>query len=268
MIKLHYFDNMKLHGDNAVKFHPFEKYDPKTDRNKPCMFWLYDEDSYKMLANHTGKKYVCWHGNDIKALAGTFVKYINIVRNPEITHVCLNYVLQGELFQLGIYAIHRYIFWADPDAYMPEENLTKDCFMCANKARGGEYGEMIMNSLAWKFPDWTFHIFGIEPTIPVYCDNVKYYGWIPEDEMDVLTKNFGLCFRYNIHDGFPQVMCKALLRNQFVITRLDYDGLTIVVKDVIELLQWFGAVNSWIEAGETNQKVDVKSMINNFDFIK
>jgi hypothetical protein len=257
---------MKLHGDNACKYLGFEKYDFKTDKDKPVMFWLYDEDSYKLLAQHTGKKYVCWHNQDVVGLGSRFAKYITVVRNPEIVHICLNHVLEAELLQLGIYAMHHYIFWGDVSKYKPENVLTKDCYMCSNPGRGVEYGEMIFNGLAWKYKDWTFHVFGINPTIPVYCDNVKYYGWIPEDEMDDITKNFGLCLRYNFHDGFPQVICKALLRDHFVITKLHYDDLTLQFNDLRDLYKHFDSVNKNIELGCVHKNM-VKGMINNFNFI-
>ena len=122
--------------------------------------------------------------------------------------------------------------------------------------------------LAWKYPEWKFHIFGIEPTLPVYCDNVEYYGLIPEPEMDKITKNFGLCLRYNFHDGFPQVICKALMRRQFTLTRLDYDVLTLNFRDMKELVEKFDEIDFKIENGETNKKMIPKGMINNFDFIK
>ena len=245
MIKLHYPNGMEIHGDNACKYLGFEKYDPQKDRDEPAMFWLYFLEDYKTLANHTGKKYVVWHNADVLLLSGKFSKEINIVRDPSITHICLNHCLEPELFQLGIYARHRYIFWSDVSKYTQSDKLTKDCYMCApgvdqgNPSRGPEYGEFIFNGLAWKYPDWRFHIFGIEPTLPEYCDNVKYYGWIPEDEMDDITKNFGLTLRYNFHDGFPQVVCKALLRGQYALTRLDYDGLTLTFRDMKELFEQF-----------------------------
>ena len=291
MIKLHYPEGMKLHGDNACKYLGFEKYDFTKDRNEPAMFWLYTAEDYKTLANHKGKKYVVWHNNDCNGIYEGSMKYIPVMLNPNvpinirelgkkyaymlgivrgssITHVCLNHCMEPELFQLGIYAIHRYIFWGDMTKYKPSEKLTKDCYMCVNAGRGVEYGEFIFNALAWKYPDWTFHIFGIEPTVSVYCENVKYYGWIPEDDMDERTKNFALCLRYNFHDGFPQILCKALLRGQFTFTRLDYDGLTLQFRDMKELFERFDEISFKVENGEINNKMIPEGMINNFDFIR
>jgi hypothetical protein len=267
-MKLHYPEGMKLHGDNACKYLGFERYDFTKDRDEPAMFWLYTDEDYKTLANHKGKRYVVWHNQDVLLLSGKYSNQLYIVRGSSITHVCLNHCMEPELFQLGIYAIQRYIFWGDLTKYKPSEKLTKDCYMCANAGRGVEYGEFIFNSLAWKYPDWTFHIFGIEPTLRAYCDNVRYYGWIPEDDMDERTKNFGLCLRYNFHDGFPQILCKALLRGQFTLTRLDYDGLTLQFRDMKELFDRFDEISFKIENGETANKIIPDKMINNFDFIR
>lgn len=270
-IKLHYPEGMKLHGDNACKYLGFEKYDWKTDKNKPTMFWLYTEDDYKYLASHQGKKYVCWCGSDVLHFANTFAgKYVNVVRDTSITHVCLNDLMQAELAQMGIHAMLRYIFLNDPLKYQPQTKFTKDAYLSSNPGRGAEYGEHLINAIAWQFPKWNFHIFGLDPIVQVYCDNVKYYGWIPEDEMDATTKNFGVCFRLNMHDGFPQVVCKALLRGQQVITRIPYHNLTICTENyekMINAFEWidknFEAINKDTLVKESN----VRDMINNFDFI-
>ena len=273
-IKLYFPDpGMTLHGVNALSYHPFEKYNPKKDRNKPAMFWLYFEEDYKTLANHTGKKIICWHGSDVLRFKGLFLKYLSLIRDPEITHIFLNNITQSEMFQFGIYGVKKYIFWGDASRYTSSSDLTKDCFMCCppinpeEKSRGPEYGELIFNALAWKYPDWTFHIFGCTPVIPIYCDNVKYYGWIPESEMDDITLNFSVCIRHNIHDGFPQVICKAMLREQYVLTQLPYDKLTIEYNSPVMLIKAFDCINKEIEVGKTF-KNNVKGMINNFDFIK
>lgn len=268
-IKLHYPEGMKLHGENACKFHNFEKYDWKTDRDKPAMFWLYTDDDYKYLAQHSGKKFVCWHNADVLSLANHFSsKYINTVRDQSITHVCLNHITQAELAAMGIYARLRYIFWGDEKRYKPEKNLTKDIFMCANPGRGIEYGEAMFNALAWQFPTWNFHIFGIDPLVQVYCDNVKYYGWISEDEMDEITRKFMICVRYNRHDGFPQVICKALLRGQAVITTIPYDDLTIVADNYVKLVEAINIFNINESRDMLIKESRVKNMINNWDFLQ
>lgn len=254
MTKLHYFEGMKLHGDNACKYHSFEKYEPLKHRNEPTMFWLYQENDYKLLANHQGKKFVFWHNADVPGLMRVFSKYIPVVRDPSIIHVCHNELLRDELASMGIYSLIRPIFWGDASKYVPtNEPLTKDCYMTANKGRGVEYGEMIMNALAWRFPDWTFHIFGIDPTIPVYCDNVKYYGWITEDEMDEIDKNFMVCFRFNQHDGFSQTVMKARMRGQIAITSIHYGSLTAHYDSFELLMTFFKPLQNLIKRNPTEE---------------
>lgn len=269
-IKLHYPEGMKLHGDNACRYHNFEKYDWKTDRDKPAMFWLYTEDDYKYLAQHAGKKFVCWHNADVIALANKFAgKHINTVRDQSIKHICLNHITQAELAAMGIHAELRYIFWGDTEKYQPVSHFTKDVYMCANPGRGIEYGEAIFNALAWQFPEWTFHIFGIDPLVQVYCDNVKYYGWIPEEEMDEITKNFVMCIRYNRHDGFPQIVCKALLRGQGVITTIPYDGLTLVAPTYPELVNQMDIFDMNFDGGLMHmiKESKVRQVINDWRFL-
>lgn len=265
-IKLHYPNpGMTLHGENLCKYHNFEKYDYKTDRDKPAVFWLYFDDDYKALANHKGPKYVFWLGTDVLHLANNYAKqYISVVRDPSIKHICMNSLLRDELAHMGIYAEVKHLFWGDISKYPKEDHFTKDCYMSANQGRGIEYGEAILNTLAWRYPSWNFHVFGIEPTIPVYCDNVKYYGQIPEEEMDQITKNFGLCFRWNKHDGFSQTIAKALMRGQDVITTIPYEGLTHFCRNMSDVYQVFEKRKSIFDFFK--KKPDPKQFVN-FDFI-
>ena len=253
---------MKLHGDNACKYHGFEKYNPDTDIDQPTMFWLYDELSYKLLSNHKGEKYIFWHNQDVIGLMRLFKQYISVVRDPKIVHVCHNKLLRDELASIGIYSLIRPIFWGDADKYKPAgESLTKDCYITANAGRGAEYGEHVMNTLAWRFPDWKFHVFGIPPSILAHCDNLIYYGWISEEEMDEIDKNFMYCFRFNYHDGFSQTVMKARMRGQAAITSIKYNE-TYHYKTFNDLMNMF-------ECGNPLRYEGIDGLhFTNFDFIR
>ena len=232
-MKLHYPEGMKFHGENACKNLGFEKYNWQTDRDQPALFWLYTEDDYKYLALHSGKKYIFWNGSDVKWLMHFVqsdpqfaVRYAPLIRDSSIKHSCQNKILRDELALMGVTAGINPTFYGDAKKYKPAHPLTHDIYMTANEKRGFEYGEGVFNALSGEFPGWEFHIFGIEPTINTYRDNVRYYGWMPEDEMDEITKSFGICFRYNVHDGFSQTVMKALMRGQMAITTIGYGSLT------------------------------------------
>jgi hypothetical protein len=262
-IKLHYFEGMKLHGDNACNCLGFEKYNHFADSTLPAMFWLYCENDYKLLASHKGKKFVFWHNADVMALMRMFSKYIPVVRDQSIVHVCHNELLRDELASMGIYSLIRPIFWGDITKYVPKKIAqTKDCYMTANAGRGAEYGEHIMNTLAWMFKDWNFHIFGIEPSISIYCDNLKYYGWITEEEMDRIDESFMICFRFNQHDGFSQTVMKARMRGQAAITSVKYPGVTDSYKTFDELSELFRGHSPLLDIPISGE------YFNNFDFLK
>lgn len=269
-MKLHYPEGMKLHGDNACKYHGFEKYDWKTDRDKPAMFWLYFDEDYKLLANHTGKKIVFWHNSDVSKLyhglqtePPKWVGFYNLIKDPAVIHVTHNHLLRDELAMIGIHSIIRPVFWGDVNKFTPSIKLTDDVYMCANPGRGIEYGEFIFHSLAAALPNLNFHIFGIDPTNSIYPDNLKYYGWIPEDDMDETVKDFGYCIRWNKHDGSANVILKALLMGQYCITTVNYQGMTNLVKDYHDVLMLLsGENNAYLTTTD-----EVKQTINNFDFL-
>jgi hypothetical protein len=266
MINLHYFDGMKLHGDNACNQLGFAKYNLGKN-TEPAMFWLYCENDYKLLSRHKGQKYVFWHNQDVMGLLRMFKQYIPVARDPKIIHVCHNGVLRDELASIGIYALIRPTFWGDASKYKPTgDPLTKDCYITANAGRGAEYGEMIVNALAWALPDWQFHIFGIDPTISTYCDNVKYYGWVPEFEMDEINKNFAVCFRFNQHDGFSQTVMKALLRGQYAITSISYGNITYSYKSFDRLCDIFKY--EFLTDNIKRHEIIESGYFNNFDYIK
>lgn len=263
-IKLHYPDpGMTVHGQNACKYHNFEKYDWKTDRDKPAVFWLYFDDDYKLLAQHKGPKYVMWLGTDVKFFAEKYcAKYLSVLWDESIKHVAMNRLLSDELFHVGIYAPVRPLFWGDINKYPKEMNFTKDCYMSTNPGRGLEYGEAKMHTLAMKYPDWNFHIFGTEPVSP---SRVKYYGWIPEDEMDDITKNFGICLRLNMHDGFSQTVAKALMRGQEVITVIPHNDMTHYCRLTEDIYRVFDEWEACKIAGFFKNPIGEQFV--NFDFI-
>jgi hypothetical protein len=270
-LKLHYPDpGMTLHGVNACLYHPFEKYNPAKDINKPCMFWLYFESDYKLFSEHKGKKYVFWHNSDVKTgqplnYRPELLKYYSLLRDNDVVHVTHNTLLRDDLAMIGIHAIVRPVFWGDINKYKSSDDVTKDIYMCSNPGRGVEYGEFIFNALAGEFPKWNFHIFGIDPTVSTYRDNVKYYGWITESEMDDIVSDFAICIRWNLHDGCANVILKALLMEQYCITTIDYSGLTNVAKSYSEIVKMIKETEK--EEYNIFPNKHIKSIINNFDFI-
>lgn len=257
-----YYDKaaMGLHGDNAIKYMDFEPYSQGSD---PAMFWLYSPADYEKMLLHDGKKYVFFHGTDVLILRQN-KSLLTIFRECDPVCACHNQVQRDVLAEMGIYAVIRPVFWNDITKYKISEVETKDIYITSHLNREIEYGEFMVNAVAAAMPDWTFHIFGTNKSFPVK-DNVKYYGTIPEEEMDELTKDMYGTLRWKkiqgTHwDGFSQTSMKALLRGQMLISGIDYPYYHCnYVKDLGDILECF-------DEGEADYRFEIE--LNNFDWIK
>lgn len=266
-MKLYYPEGMRMHGENALKFMDFERYDPIEDIEKPAMFWLYFQEDYEYFSEHRGKNFVFWHNTDVIRLTryNEFQKYLPALRNPGVIHACHNSLLRDELSEVGIHALIRPVFWNDLNKYKHSKNLTKDCYITSHVMREQEYGEWLMWALARdeELKDWRFHIFGTQNNDPK-PKNLIYHGQVPENEMDKTTKNFRLCLRMNVHDGFSQTAMKALLRGHRLITFIDYPKIP-TAKTYTELVMWINTLyeqENWLKTCDT-----FIQLLNNFDWL-
>lgn len=216
-MQLYYPEGMRLHGENALKYCG---YTPYIDRTLPAIFWLYFADDYEMFKSHEGPKYVYWHNSDVRILYNGFMHEI-----PELIkakHACHNSLLQEELAYVGIYAEIAPFFYNDFSKYKPEKKSERVKVFCTtNPGREFEYGVGYIMALSQRFQDIQFHVFGTDGD---NTENLTFHGWIPEDEMDELTKDMHICIRMNKHDGVPQTCIKAMLREQIVLAYLDIIG--------------------------------------------
>ena len=276
-MKLYYGQAMEFHGDNAIKHLDFEYYDPVKDINEPCMFWCYFPEDYEYLIAHKGKKFMFWHGSDVLRMIhmSDLWPYMPQIRTGVI-HACQNALMHEELAKIGIYALVRPTFWNDMNKYQP-------CYKYSNKpavyissmpGREVEYGEGYMFALSAAFPDLTFHVYGNYAAMmdedgsvmPVDTpENLIYHGKVEEDVMDAETAKMQICLRLLTHDGFSQTVMKAVLRGQYVVTWIKYEGIPNV-KDFVSLEF---LIHSYMQS-LTNDIVDdrCREQFNNFDYLK
>ena len=264
-MKLHFPQSMRFHGQRAIQYLDFEPYDVKKDRSLPAMFWLYSPDDYKMLFNHQGKSYVYWHGIDVLYLQKHIGNFLPLLRKAKPECACHNEVQQNILAEMGIFSHVRPVFWNDLRKYThSNQPLTKQVYMTSHPEREAEYGEPMINAVAYALPDWKFHIFGTEKALPV-CENVFYHGFVPEEEMDEITKDHAATIRWKhirgIHwDGVSQTVIKALLRGQMAITGIKYNFAHHAggIGDIISYLKDFDTLKDSLP----------KIELNNFDWLE
>ena len=264
-MKLYYPQSMSFHGKRAIEFLNFEPYNVKTDKNKSALFWLYSTEDYKFLYFHEGKSYVFWHGIDVLFLYQNRKNFLPVIRKANPICACHNELQQNFLAEMGIYAYVRPIFWNDIKKYYPtKEPFTNQVYLTSHPGRETEYGEAMINAVASALPNWKFHIFGNQKTLPI-GNNVIYHGKIPEEEMDRITKNHAVTIRWkhingNHWDGVSQTVIKALLRRQMAITGIKYPFAHYAtgIHDIIEYLSNYNKFNN---------KLKNKIKLNEFDWI-
>ncbi len=256
---------MKFHGERAIEFLGFERYNPEKDKKEPAMFWLYSLDDYKTLAKHFGQRYIFWHGVDVMYLRQFKEKLLPIIRFTNTICACHNERQQNLLAEMGIYAYVRPVFWNDINKYERSNGKhTKEVYFTSHPGREFDYGEPMINAVAAFLKDWKFHIFGTHKTLPV-CDNVIYHGQIPEDDMDQLTRNFAATIRWHNlngyhYDGVSQTVIKALLRGHMAITGLKYP-FTYHAENIEEIISYLENID---QLKGSLPKID----LNNFDWLE
>jgi hypothetical protein len=236
-MKLHHSKLMPFHGQHALEHFDFEPYNPETDKDEPAQFWLYSAEDYRIMQAHRAEKFVFWHGIDVLYLLQNKERLLRNFREANPVCACHNKHQQKILSELGIYAKIRPWFINDIEKYKPSENRTKQVFMSSHVDREEEYGEPMINTVAAAMPDWTFHIFGSHPTMPMQ-KNVIHYGQVHEEVMDGMTEDHAATIRWKHYDGVAQTVMKALLRGQMAITALEYPFTYCAadVEDIIFLL--------------------------------
>jgi len=287
-MKLYYGQAMEFHGDSAVKHLDFEYYDPVKDINEPCMFWCYFPEDYEFLLAHKGKKYMFWHNSDVGRMIHMkeLWPYLSRIRMG-VTHICHNALLHEELAMIGIYSLIRPTFWGDVSKYKPcyKYSDKPDVYITSHVGRETEYGEGYMFALAMAFPDLKFHIYGSynaemdeeESAMLIDTpDNLIYHGQVSEDVMDKETAKMQICLRPNRHDGVSQTAMKAILRGQYLITGIDYEGIPYAkdFRDLYNRIEWYCGYKTptdnyqYTYDGDEYDPEYWREQFNNFDYLK
>jgi len=213
---------MSFFGKKAGEILGTEKYNPKKDLYRPVLFLsLYFPEDYKALEEHQGKKAIFWNGGDVKILANNPLYLQTIKSFPQATHACHSVLLQEELWNMGINAKIRPIFFGKKEDYpVSYKHKTKpEVYLVAHPGRQEEYGVDIIKEIAPQLPDIKFHIYGVKGKD---TENISFRGQVEEEVMDEEIKDFQCCLRLNNHDGFSQTVIKSVLLGQYPITTINY----------------------------------------------
>lgn len=245
------------------KFWKLDTYVWRRDSFSPVLFFgMYHIGDYYHFVRHRGKRYVFWCGSDIDNLYKTTIlgrKIRKLVGRKvesrlslipllifqifKAEHYCENHVEQTLLAAKGIYARVRPSFLGNPNdfpiSFTPESK--PHVWFCSHPGSEELYGLTLLEKVAPKVPEVTFHIYGgVDAAFPRReLPNVIYHGKVPETQFNEEISTYQAGLRLNQLDGVSEVMLKSLFMGQWPITTIQYDCIDWAKdeKTLIELLK-------------------------------
>lgn len=242
--EVYYCEGMKFYGERMMTLYGLKPFTGQEGK-KVLFMGLYFEKDYETLKNYVGEKVVFWNGSDVSRLLDKR-EWQEVLKDVSARHFCHNEQLRKELETVGIKAEVKPLFFADvndyPISFKPKREL--EVYVNAHPGREAEYGVPEVWQVARRLPDVKFFVYGVEG---VDTDNLKYMGWVEEDEADRLMSQHHVCLRLNRHDGLSQLIIKAGLWGQYVVTVQNIES-TIKVEDVLDLVEKLKALQGTTEA--------------------
>lgn len=203
-------------------------------------------DALRVLI-HRGLRLIFWCGGDILWLQKRPL-WQWLLKHAKIDHVCENEVEQGALRKMGIEArIHPILFfddWAKYPLSYEDPKGKPHVWLTCHPGREREYGVELVEEIADRVPEVTFHIFGIkkpfhevwhelayfpgQPTGEIHNirqatqPNIIYHGQIPSEQLDKMIRGYHAGLRTCEFDGCSHVTTKGTLLGQWSITRIKY----------------------------------------------
>ena len=234
--------------ESPEKIWGVEPHDP--DGTDDCVFaGLYGLPDFYALWRYKGKKYVWWCGTDILHFKKNY--WLDDIGNYRINRRglarwinkyceswCENQVEAEALMEEGIYAHIAPSFLGDINNFPVSKKKTdkKRYYASVSGDEFEKYGWFKIFDLARKNPETEYHLYGnkTKPAYPIigmyageyiFPDNVIFHGRVPKEQMNEEIKSMTGCIRLVDFDGFSEVVCKAILMGQEVISAIDYPFL-------------------------------------------
>jgi len=168
---------------------------------------------------------IFWCGSDILNTLKDIEFKRRLKLYPETKHYCETEIEAENLRSIGIEPIITQSFLGDVNGFdiTYKQSDTPHIWMCAHPGREKEYGLDKIIEIAPKFPDYTFHVYGIlewnEVEKPL---NVICHGEVTDEELNEDIKQYQCGFRGNVHEGFSEVPVKSILNGQYTITKMKF----------------------------------------------
>ncbi len=227
-----------------------KKYNPEKHINEKVVFCgLYGLSDFYALWRHKGKKAVWWCGSDIRYFIGGY--WLNdkgkIRLDPKplakwINENCEswveNMVEYKALKKLGIESKICPSFLGDVNKFKPQKASKEKRYYSSCSGNDFKlYGWSKINRLAKQNPDTKYYLFGntISWKAP---KNVIVRGRMNQKEMDNEIKSMTGVIRMVDFEGFSEIVCKAILWEQEVISAIPYNYTRESLLKVVNKYPW------------------------------
>lgn len=212
----------------------------KNDQDPTVFFGLYGLPDFFALWRHKGRKAILWAGTDVTHfINGYWLDDKGSIRvNPRsmakwIAKNCESWVeneLEAkELKKFGIHARVCPSYLGDVNKVKPtyKPSVSPKAYVSVSGDDFKAYGWDKIDSIAKKMPHMTIYCYGNTKEWKSKQKNVIVRGRVPMKVMDREIKNMQCGMRLNDHDGFSEILAKAVLMEQDVVSRIYYPFLSM-----------------------------------------
>lgn len=211
------------------------------DVDKPTVFFgLYGLPDFFALWRHKGRRAILWAGTDITHfINGYWLDDRGAIRvDPKplaqwISKNCESWVENdleaGELARMGIKAKVCPSYLGDVHKIKPsyKESANPKAYISVSGDDFKAYGWDRIDKIARENPAMTIYCYGNKKPWKSKQKNVVVRGRVPQDVMDKETSDMQCGIRLNAHDGFSEILAKAVLREQHVMSDIYYPFLSM-----------------------------------------
>lgn len=214
--------------------------DYKNDKDASVFFGLYGLPDLMAVRAHKGRKAILWAGTDVTYLLNGFwlddkgefrmnPKVVGAYLNRVAENWCENELERAELKSVGIEAKVCPSYLGDVRKIKPSYRDSKypKAYISVSGDDFKAYGWDKLHHIASMNPDITFYCYGNRAPFKSTLKNIVVRGRVSQKQMDKEIKGMHYALRLNQHDGFSEIVAKAVLMEHHVISAIKYDFLKL-----------------------------------------
>ncbi len=219
--------SVHIFGDKIEKIWGIKEWTGWQDPDEDVLFFgMYEIEDYKIFHNAKVKKTIFWCGSDVPRIYMNLERMRIVKEDPSTEHWVETPKLANELAGAGIKANISPSFLENIEDFPLSFNPTgkPHIWLSGHANREEEYGFNLAKRIAIKFPNVTFHLYGVDKNDERNeCPkNVIYHGWVSNKQLNEEIKGYQGSIRANMHDGNSEVPIKTMLMGQYAMTYLPY----------------------------------------------